>query len=150
MRSQNVLGTGIRRTLSTFVSIEVMKTRSQDAPTAANMPPPVRSIQQEVADLLICVEEIDRRLSDSPNSERWQWRSRRNVAVFLLNRLANEASDAGTKLDVRSISPEQRRRVLSDHPLVGPLSEYSPDTSTAISSLLGQHIRERVNHLQSS
>ncbi|MEO2014247.1 MAG: hypothetical protein ABGZ53_07715 [Fuerstiella sp.] len=128
----------------------MMESWSREAPTAADMPPPLRTIQQEVTTLLVCVEEIDHRLSASPNSERWQWRSRRNVAVFLLNRLADEASTADAKIDVQSISPEQRRRLLADHPLVGPLSEYSPNTSTAVSSLLGKNIRDRINHLHAS
>ena len=128
----------------------MVQTWSPQEPFQAQVPPPVRSIQQKVTDLLVCVAEIDRRLLDCPNSERWQWRSRRNLAVFLLNRLADEASIAGATIDVRSISPEQRQRVLSDHSLVEPLSRYSPDTSPAISSLPGKNIRERLNHLHSS
>jgi hypothetical protein len=128
----------------------MMAARSQSASSDTQTPPPARSIDDDVADLLICVEEIDRRLSDSSTSDNWQWRSRRNVAVFLLNRLAAEASIAGVKIDVTAIEPKQRQRVLARHPLVGPLSEYTQKTSTAISSVLGEHVRDHVNHLYSS
>lgn len=110
----------------------------------------VRSIGDDVADLLICVEEIDRRLSERSTTDKWQWRSRRNVAIFLLSRLADKANNAGIEVDVHAVAQEQRQRVLSGHPLVGPISEYTVNTSTAISSVLGQHVRNRLNHLHSS
>jgi len=133
---------------STSVGTTMMATHLQSELSGAQ--PSARSIGEDVADLLICVEEINRRLSDTSRSDKWHWRSRCNVAVFLLNRLADEARTAGVKVTVPAIEPKQGQPVLSHHPLVGPTSEYPPNSSAESSSELGEHVRKRVNHLYSS
>lgn len=71
--------------------------------------------------LLCCVEAIDHQLSVCRPEDRWHWQSRRNSAVFLLNRLADSAARRQTPMDIGQLPREQRQAIANSHSLLCPL-----------------------------
>lgn len=71
--------------------------------------------------LLCCVEAIDRQLTCCRDEDRWHWQSRRNSAVFLLNRLADAASVQRTHIPIAHLSQQQRQHIARGHSLLCPL-----------------------------
>jgi len=75
----------------------------------------------QVVTLLCCVEAIDHQLTVCRAEDRWHWQSRRNSAVFLLNRLADSAAVQRTHIDIGHLPPRQRRAIAERHSLLCPL-----------------------------
>lgn len=76
---------------------------------------------RQLLTLLCCVEAIDRRLQDCRPEDRWHWTSRRNAALFLLNRLADSAAGRGIPVSVRQLSAAEREAIAAQHSLLAPL-----------------------------
>lgn len=75
--------------------------------------------------LLCCVEAIDRELISCRDEDRWHWQSRRNSAMFLLNRLADAVIGHRTSIHIGHLSEQQRQDIARRHSLLCPL-DLSP------------------------
>lgn len=71
--------------------------------------------------LACCVEAIDDRIRSAPSHHLWHWNSRRNTAIFLLNRIADQIAVGTQTLELPRLTETQRRKIADNHSLLSEI-----------------------------
>ena len=84
------------------------------------------SLTENLICLLCCVEEIDQRVETCLPHEKWRWVSRRNTAMFLLNRLGDSAAEQQLTPALHEIPQIDRKRIADSQSLLAPIDTDLP------------------------
>ena len=106
-----------------------------------------RQIRDNVVRLICVLEQIDQRLQNCDVEDQGRWRTRRNSAIFLLNRAWLTASEKKLEIRVEHLPPAERKSLAMGHSLLEPLHQAIQTTSSELSAELGDDIQQIVKRL---